>query len=196
MRCILGGIRERTLAVELVFDFTEQATRAQILNTILDAMDTEQQKRYDTFMEETSIPDQHHHDITEVRATIHSLVLPAKIKSDLLSVYNILVEAEARVHGCSVEEAHFHEVGNASGIRNALAICTGMYVLAPEVVKATSVQIGKGTIQCAHGLMDIPAPATKAIINTGIPVYKERLEGERCTPTSAALIKYFVQEFI
>lgn len=182
--------------MELVFDFTEQATRAQILNTILDAMDTEQQKRYDTFMEETSIPDQHHHDITEVRATIHSLVLPAKIKSDLLSVYNILVEAEARVHGCSVEEAHFHEVGNASGVRNALAICTGMYVLAPEVVKATSVQIGKGTIQCAHGLMDIPAPATKAIINTGIPVYKERLEGERCTPTSAALIKYFVQEFI
>lgn len=182
--------------MELVFDFTEQATRAQILNTILDAMDTEQQKRYDTFIEETSIPDQHHHDIAEVRATIHSLVLPAKIKSDLLSVYNILVEAEARVHGCSVEEAHFHEVGNASGIRNALAICTGMYVLAPEAVKATSVQIGKGTIQCAHGLMDIPAPATKAIINTGIPVYKERLEGERCTPTSAALIKYFVQEFI
>ena len=87
-------------------------------------------------------------------------------------------------------------MGNASGIRNALAICTGMYVLAPEAVKATSVQIGKGTIQCAHGLMDIPAPATKAIIDTGIPVYKERLEGERCTPTSAALIKYFVQEFI
>ena len=87
-------------------------------------------------------------------------------------------------------------MGNAAGIRNALAICTGMFVLAPETVKATAVQVGKGKITCAHGLMDIPAPATKAIIDRGIPVYAIRLEGERCTPTSAAIIKHFVQEFI
>ena len=110
-------------------------------------------------------------------------------------VYAILAEAEASVHGCSVEETHFHEVGNASGIRNALAICTAFYVLAPTRITATPVQTGQGTVQCAHGLMDIPAPATAAILE-GIPRATPALEGELCTPTSAAIIKQYVQEFV
>ena len=182
--------------MELTFNFTEQATRAQILDTILDAMSPDQRKQFDAYLDETSISDHHHHNLAEIEETISSLELSEPIKEALRGVYTILVTAEAKVHGCSVEEAHFHEVGNASGIRNALAICVGMFVLSPEHIKATSVQVGKGKIECAHGLMDIPAPATQAIIDTGIPVCDERLEGERCTPTSAALIKYYVQEFV
>ena len=182
--------------VELVFDFKEWANRSQILSTILDTMNTEQRGQFDNLMQKAHIPNRHHHNMAEVKATIESLELPESIKHDLAEVYTILVPAEASVHGCSVEEAHFHEVGNAEGIRNALAICVGFFILNPTVIKATPVQVGKGSITCAHGVLDIPAPATQAIISTGIPVYEKRLEGERCTPTSAALIKHFVQEFI
>lgn len=182
--------------MELVFDFTQQASRAQILDTILGSMGANQKKRFDVFMEEIAISDQHYHNLPEIEEMINGLALPADIKENTLGVYRILANAEAQVHGCSVEDTHFHEVGNASGIRNTLAICVGIHVLAPECIKASAIQQGKGKIECAHGLMDIPAPATKAIIDTGIPVCEERLEGERCTPTSAAIIKYFVQEFV
>ena len=117
------------------------------------------------------------------------------LKENVRGVYAILAEAEASVHGCSVEEAHFHEVGNAAGIRNALAICTAFYVLAPTRITATPVQTGQGMVQCAHGLMDIPAPATAAILKD-IPRATPAFEGELCTPTSAAIIKQYVQEFV
>lgn len=181
---------------ELVFDFKEFASRSQIINTILDAMSTAQREQFDVLMQSVHIPNKHHHNVAEVKETIEALTLPQTIKNDCIGVYTILVTAEASVHGCAVEEAHFHEVGSAEGIRNALAICTGIFVLNPAVIKATCVQVGKGSITCAHGVLDVPAPATRAILDTGIPVCDERLEGERCTPTSAALIKYFVQEFV
>ena len=182
--------------VELVFDFKEWANRSQILNTILNAMSAVQRGQFESLMQKAHIPNRHHHNMAEVKASIENLELSQDIKRNLVEVYTILVSAEASVHGYSVEEAHFHEVGNAEGIRNALAICAGISVLNPVIIKATPVQVGKGSITCAHGVLDIPAPATRAIINRGIPVCDERLEGERCTPTSAALIKHFVQEFV
>ena len=93
-----------------------------------------------------------------------------------------------------MEETHFHEVGNASGIRNALAICAAFYVLNPESVTATPIQPGAGEIECAHGILSLPAPATAAILE-GLPLAEPRLQGERVTPTSAALIKHFVAAF-
>ena len=111
------------------------------------------------------------------------------------AVYRILAEAEASVHGCAVDETHFHEVGNGEAVRNVCAVCLAVEALAPERIAATPVQVGSGTVTCAHGELHIPAPATAAILAAGIPVCTERLDGERCTPTSAALIKHFVDEF-
>jgi hypothetical protein len=109
-----------------------------------------------------------------------------------------LAQAESHVHKTPVEETHFHEVGNGLSILNALSIAAAFYVLEPSYVRATPVQTGCGTVEAAHGIMDIPAPATAAILETGIPtVSADRLlDGELCTPTSAALIKHFVQEFV
>ena len=99
------------------------------------------------------------------------------------------------MHGCAIDETHFHEVGNGEAIFNTLLICSAFAYLHPDHVAATSVQTGSGQVECAHGLMDIPAPATAAILATGIPVCDEKLPGELCTPTSAAIIKHFVDEF-
>lgn len=176
-------------------DLMQSATRAQLLDELLALMTSEQRECYDVVVEAANIPNHHHHSIADVNETIDALMVDDALKKQLRGVYAILAQAEATVHGCSVEETHFHEVGNASGIRNALAICAAFFVLNSEHITATPVQTGSGKVECAHGLMDIPAPATAAILQ-GIPVASPLLEGELCTPTSAAIIKYYVQEFV
>lgn len=180
--------------MQLHLDLHERATRQHLLDTLLDAMDEETTAAFNDVMAHAVVPDKHHHSIVEVRQTIDALAVPDKVKEDLRAVYEILANAEAKVHGCPVEETHFHEVGNASGIRNALAICAAFYVLAPDAVTATPIQQGKGEVECAHGVLSLPAPATAAILE-GLPVAEERLQGERVTPTSAALIRHFVTSF-
>lgn len=181
--------------MDIHLDLTKSATRASLLDQLLVLMSPDQRAAYESILAQASIPDHHHHSITEVNATIDALDVDAALKEQLRGVYAILANAEAQVHGCAVEETHFHEVGNASGIRNALAICAAFFVLSPTRITATAVQTGEGQVECAHGLMDIPAPATAAILE-GIPRATPALDGELCTPTSAALIKYYVQEFV
>ena len=86
-------------------------------------------------------------------------------------------------------------MGNGEALRNVLAICLAVEALDPDEVVATRVQTGEGTVMCAHGELAIPAPATAAIIARGIPVRERTLPGERCTPTSAAVILHFVDRF-
>lgn len=179
---------------QIRFDFRETATRAHILNTLLEAMDSSERQRFEDVMSCATVPEKHHHTVGEVFETIDALSVPDQVKADMRAVYNLLAQAEAQVHGSSVERTHFHEVGNAQGIRNALNICVAFYVLAPCEVLATEVQPGEGEVECAHGVLSIPAPATAALLRS-IPLTQTRLPGERCTPTSAALIKHFVTSF-
>lgn len=181
--------------MKIEFDFTENANREQILTTLLDAMTDDQRKCFDDTIHAVDVPEKHHHHLSDVYETIDALSVSQSVKDDMRAVYAILAQAEAMVHGCSMEKTHFHEVGNAAGIRNALAICIAFDVLSPEKVSATAVQPGKGKVTCAHGVLNIPAPATAAILEQGIPLCETCLEGERCTPTSAALIKHFVTGF-
>ena len=99
------------------------------------------------------------------------------------------------MHGCPVEHTHFHEVGNGEAIRCVCEICLAIEMIDPESIAATPIQTGSGTVVCAHGELPIPAPATKAILDQGIPTSAEFGEGELCTPTSAAVIKHFVERF-
>ena len=176
-------------------DLTQDATRRHIYQDLLGRLDKEAQAAVERRLESAGIPDKHHHDLGEVLDTIDALVVSDRVKDDMRDIYSILAEAEAQVHGCKVGETHFHEVGNAASIKDSLGICLAIEALDPERITATAVQTGSGTVQCAHGLLDIPAPATAAILATGVPVCGERGEGELCTPTSAAVIKHFVEEF-
>lgn len=181
--------------MNLHFNFTKSATRAAIAEQIEAKLSPAQISAVDTTVEKAGVPDWHHHDIVEVNATIDALDVPQRVRDDMRGIYDVLAHAEAQVHGCEVEHTHFHEVGNGSGIRNTLRICLLISTLSPEHITATPVQTGSGQIECAHGLMDIPAPATAAILATGIPTCENLCEGELCTPTSAAIIKHFVESF-
>lgn len=182
--------------MQMYFDFTESATRASILDQLKAKLNDAAWATVATDMAKAGVPKGHHHGIVEVRKTIEGLTVSQAVKDDLAGVYEILAQAEAQVHGCAVDETHFHEVGNGEAILNTLMICLAFNYLHPDYVIATPVQTGSGQIECAHGLMDIPAPATAAILALGIPTCEEKREGELCTPTSAAIIKHFVNEFV
>ncbi len=136
----------------------------------------------------------HHTSLAEVRGMIGGLALPETVVRDALAVYDLIAEAEARVHGASMENIHFHEVGSLDAMADVVSVCYLMHLLAPDAVCASPVHVGSGTVRCAHGELPVPAPATQELLK-GIPIYGGEIVGELCTPTGAALLKYFVKEF-
>ncbi|MDR0513549.1 MAG: LarC family nickel insertion protein [Coriobacteriaceae bacterium] len=177
-------------------DLSADARRSSILAQLLGLLGNSARASTQDAIDMLNIPEKHHHDLDEVLATIGSLQASEQVKADAASVYHILAQAEAQVHGCPVESTHFHEVGNASTLRSVAAICLAIEVLGHPHISATPVQVGSGKVRCAHGILDIPAPATAAILATGIPLCPKKGEGELCTPTSAAIIKHFVDDFL
>ena len=181
--------------MQLYFDFTKSARREAIVEQLREHIADAEWSALMTDAMRAQLPKKHHHGIVEVRQTIDEMIASQAVKDHMRAIYEILAKAEAQVHGCEVDETHFHEVGNGEAILNTLIICLAITQLNPSYIMATPVQTGSGQIECAHGLMDIPAPATAVILADGIPVCEEKLEGELCTPTSAAIIKHFVNEF-
>ena len=116
------------------------------------------------------------------------------MKKDVLAVYHLIAEAEGEVHGKTVSEIHFHEVGTMDAIADITAVCMLMREIAPDEVIASPVAVGFGAVRCAHGILPVPAPAT-ALLLKGIPIYAGRIEAELCTPTGAALLKYYVSKY-
>lgn len=136
----------------------------------------------------------HHRRMTDVSAIINSLSIPPEVKSDALAVYESIAQAEAKVHGETVEQVHFHEVGALDAIADVVAFSMLICRLSPETVFASPVHVGSGTVRCAHGILPVPAPATAELLK-GIPNYGGEIKGELCTPTGAALLRHFVKIF-
>lgn len=116
------------------------------------------------------------------------------VKNNIRAVYNRIAQAESAVHGVSIQEIHFHEVGSLDALADVTAVCYLMEQLGNPTVYASPVHVGSGHVSCAHGILPVPAPATAEILK-GIPIYGGRILGELCTPTGAALLKQFVAEF-
>lgn len=136
----------------------------------------------------------HHSHPKDVQAIIHSLSLPEAVRKDVLSIYELLAQAESKAHGTPVSQIHFHEVGTLDAIADITAVCFLLHRLAPEQILASPVHVGSGNVSCAHGILPVPAPATANLL-TGIPSYGSEIQGELCTPTGAALLRYFVHTF-
>ncbi len=135
-----------------------------------------------------------HTSISEILSFIDSVPLEVKVREDTKKVYSLIAEAESRVHGHPIENVHFHEVGSLDALADVLSVCALMHELAPERILASEVNVGSGTVRCAHGILPVPAPATELILR-GVPIYSGQIKSELCTPTGAALLKYFVWKF-
>lgn len=135
-----------------------------------------------------------HTGMDEIRGVINGLGISDKIKADVIAVYNLIAEAESRAHGRSVEQIHFHEVGAMDAVADITGVCMLIDELKPDRIVTSKIHVGFGRVRCAHGLLPVPAPATAYILR-GVPTYGGAVEGELCTPTGAALLKYFTDEF-
>ncbi len=139
----------------------------------------------------------HHHGRTiyDIEEIIEGLSVSKEIRSDIREIYELLAEAESKVHDTTVSEIHFHEVGNLDAVADITAVCYLMHELDPDKVIVSPINVGSGQVKCAHGILPVPTPAT-ALLLTDIPSYSsDRIRGELCTPTGAALAKYFAFEF-
>jgi hypothetical protein len=113
--------------------------------------------------------------------------LPGEVRDRALAVFRRLVEAEAEVHGVPVDRVHLHEAGAVDAIVDVVGACVGVAHLAPDRILVSPMTTGYGTVACEHGVYPVPAPAT-ALLVRGAPVRAGDLEGERLTPTGAAIL--------
>ena len=141
----------------------------------------------------------HHHDhyhasMADVENIINSLKVSDKVKTDVINVYKLIAEAESKAHDADVSEIHFHEVGTMDAIADVTMVCSLMEKIGAKEVLASPVHVGSGHVHCAHGILPVPAPATAYILRD-VPIYGGEIKGELCTPTGAALLKYYVNLF-
>ena len=136
----------------------------------------------------------HHAGPREIREIVTALPLPETVRDDVLAVYESIAAAESAVHGVPVTEIHFHELGTMDAVADVTAFCFLLRRLAPGRIAASPVCVGSGQVKCAHGLLPVPAPAT-ALLLRDVPICSGEIRGELCTPTGAALLKYYVNSF-
>jgi len=146
--------------------------------------------------EEESCEGHHHHTgLEDIEHFVREhLPVSEKVKEDVLAVYHLIAEAESHVHGVPVREIHFHEVGNLDAIADVTAVCLLMERLNADEVIVSPIHVGSGQVKCAHGILPVPAPATAYLLRD-VPIYSKDIRGELCTPTGAALLKYFATRF-
>lgn len=135
-----------------------------------------------------------HYGPADINKIIDDLNLSDKIRKDAQDIYKIIADSESHVHGVDMENIHFHEVGSLDAVTDVVGCCLLMEELAADKVIVSPIHVGGGSVKCAHGILPVPAPAT-ALILQDIPVYGSNIDGELCTPTGAAVLKHFADEF-
>ncbi|MBI3736221.1 nickel pincer cofactor biosynthesis protein LarC [Candidatus Sumerlaeota bacterium] len=136
--------------------------------------------------------DHHKHShLKHIVEKVRAANLPARVTERAIAAYQLLAEAEARVHGSTIEKIHFHEVGAKDAILDVAGAMLGVEMLGVDSFSASTVAVGHGTVKCAHGVMPVPAPATAEILK-GVPTTATEIEGELTTPTGAAILRVLV----
>jgi len=134
-----------------------------------------------------------HRNLQDILLIINTSDLTDIVKRKAAAIFTKLAEAEAKVHGKTVEEIHFHEVGAIDTIIDIVGSVLAVEYLKVEKIFVGPMQTGKGFVSCAHGLMPIPAPATAELLKK-LSHYSGTIDKELVTPTGAALMSTLAQE--
>ena len=148
-------------------------------------------------VEDEYIHEHHHHhhsSLHDIEHIIEHLNAPQTVKDNAKAVYKHIAEAESDAHSAAVSEIHFHEVGAMDAVADVVGVCLAVAELAPDKITASPVNVGGGAVRCAHGILPVPAPATAYLLK-GIPSYGGGIKSELCTPTGAALLRFFAADF-
>ncbi len=139
-------------------------------------------------------PEHKHRHLHHITAMIDGSVLSARQKELAKRIFQKLAEAEAKVHGSTIEKVHFHEVGAVDSIADIVGSAIGFDLLGIERLICSPVPTGSGYVEIAHGRCSIPAPATGELLR-GVPIAELDVDGELTTPTGAAIVAALAQEF-
>lgn len=135
-----------------------------------------------------------HRNLDVIEKMINTSSLSDQVKALSLKIFMEVAKAEAKVHGKSLQEVHFHEVGAVDSIVDIVGAAICYDALGVSKVIASPVQLGGGFVKCDHGMMPVPAPATAEILK-GVPVKIGLTDKEMTTPTGAAILKALVSEY-
>lgn len=142
----------------------------------------------------TADPHGHTRSYVEIKRLLEASRLETPVRERAVEIFTALGEAEAKVHGVSIDTVHFHEVGAVDAIVDVTSAAIGLDRLGIDRVTATPVALGHGTVESAHGRLPLPAPATLELLR-GIPTVPAHVEWETVTPTGAAILRVVVDEF-
>ncbi len=131
--------------------------------------------------------DHAHRHLSTIDEILDASGLAGVVKERAKAIFRRLGEAEAAIHGVPIEKVHFHEVGAVDAIVDIVGACVGFELLGVEKLYCSALNLGSGTVEAAHGVMPVPAPATAALVQ-GLPTYSDGPAVELTTPTGAAIV--------
>lgn len=150
--------------------------------------------RVEVKLEHGSEAEHHHRSFRDIRDMIQGSDLSIGVKKRSVDIFRKIADAEGRIHGRPADDVRFHEVGAVDSIVDIVGAAVGLEVLGVERVFASPVELGGGFVECAHGRLPVPAPATLEILK-GVPVKTGLVPFETATPTGAAILASTVERF-
>lgn len=135
-----------------------------------------------------------HRGLKEVCEIISAAEISKSAKATAIAIFEALGLAEAKIHSAPVEQIHFHEVGAVDAMVDIVCAAVGSEALGVDEIRCSPLNVGGGTVKCAHGTFPVPAPATVELLK-GAPVYSSGVQAELVTPTGAAIVKQLVKRF-
>lgn len=136
----------------------------------------------------------HGRGLTEIRNIISASAVSASAKKTAIAIFEALGAAEGKIHNMSPEQVHFHEVGAVDAMVDIICAAVGTEALGVDEIICSPLNVGGGTVQCAHGTFPVPAPATVELLKDA-PVYSSGVQAELVTPTGAAIVKTLARRF-
>src|SRR5579862_996581 len=142
---------------------------------------------------------QHSHEHTrglnEIRSIISAAAIAPTAQKTAITIFEALGRAEAKIHNVSMENVHFHEVGAVDAMVDIVCAAVGAEALNVDQIISSPLNVGGGTVKCAHGTFPVPAPATLELL-TGVPVYSSAVQAELVTPTGAAIVSTLAAGYV
>jgi uncharacterized protein (TIGR00299 family) protein len=132
--------------------------------------------------------------LKQIREIISKAAIAESAKATAIAIFEALGSAEAKIHNLEIEKVHFHEVGAVDALVDIVCAAVGAEALGVDEIVCSALNVGGGTVKCAHGTLPVPAPATLELLK-GASVYSSGVQAELVTPTGAAIVKTLVKRF-
>ena len=188
---MLGALLDLGVPLDLLNDSIQS-----VVSSVTVSSSAVFRKEFRAIQADVRTPREHvHRSLSDIVKLVNGSNLSADNQVRVTEIFQLLAQAEAKVHGIDVDEVHFHEIGAADSIADIVGTVVGMDYLGITHAEASAVPTGSGTVPMAHGAAcPVPAPATTELLR-GIPIAASDVRCELTTPTGAALLKYYVQRF-